>query len=902
MDITDRTSYSTTMTLMEVQDNPMRLHPESQKFSGLVSGAASDATIDSVIEVGQVIPIVEKLATVLRGLKQKGRELITTVQNAALVAGWAERTLKKLMRLPIPIKDISGIAEEKKKCMRVAIEAVEKLLKEMSTIRLFDRPNGTARSICTLCFKSKAVIQINKELFDNAVKAVQAAVDELKVHLTLGANEVGHHIEDMFPRVLANNARHTGRMFVALDAIYRRIPELAASLSSEAQVCLNQAIRLLHMSRERSEVAEENRVARLSLEAATVVEAALDFLPAGTTIAAEFYLIGGIAYEEAGFLVEAAAKYTASIWVSFTVVLREREGSGDKAEENYTTTSLTAAEEGLRSVFVNLVDAVSSLTGEILGVAASKRVKLEVMDLLASRLHDTQRADLLVELEGILDKVIAQVLREREELEAFETAEERDYGKLREIERQREEKARSAEKQHTNGFALRRARNEAQDELEDALKSKDVDRLGAAIETARKLKLRSSSSERALEALRSEASERRKVLAELTQSSKRKNIFRLSNAIDEARAIGLDVFDAERLLAQLETEQQQIDERIRSLLKREREASDSRDYDMAETLQKERRALPQMSPVRRAFERLEDASEKQDIEALDEAITDAKAYNDLERKNEQKVSTAGAEALLQKLKEELARKNEAKRELHEAMNVNDSRRLQNAIKHGDKCGVDTTEAKLLLQKLKENAAAAKKAADEKAAADRKAAEIRRTQEAAAAAQKAAVAKVEAEKRAAVAKAQAEKRAALEKVEAERKAAEEKAKESLKAFKEKVEAERKIAEEKAEAERRAFENLMAAARRAAEEKARSERQAEAEMRARKAAATLFQAERRAAQARKARRAPDPDRALWEECSYDKADLEKIARLLNCGANPNMKYGVSPIHKNTLHQFH
>ena len=59
---------------MEVQDNPMRLHQESQKFSGLVSGAASDATIDSVIEVGQVIPIVEKLATVLRGLKQKGRK------------------------------------------------------------------------------------------------------------------------------------------------------------------------------------------------------------------------------------------------------------------------------------------------------------------------------------------------------------------------------------------------------------------------------------------------------------------------------------------------------------------------------------------------------------------------------------------------------------------------------------------------------------------------------------------------------------------------------------------------------------------------------------------------------------------------------------------------------------
>ena len=899
---------------MEVQDNPMRLHPESQKFSGLVSGATLDATIDSVIEVGQVIPIVEKLATVLRGLKQKGKELITTVQNAALVAGWAERTLKKLMRLPIPIKDISGIAEEKKKCMRVAIEAVERLLKEMSTIRLFARPNGTASNICTLCFRSKAVTQINKESFDNAVKAVQAAVDELKVHLTLGANEVGHHIEDMVPRVLANNARHTGRMFVALDAIFRRIPELAASLSSEAQICLNQAIRLLHMSRERSAAAEENRVARLSLEAATVVEAALDFLPAGTTIAAEFYLIGGIAYEEAGYFVEAAAKYTASIWVSFTLVLREREGSsGDKAEENHTTTSLTAAEEGLRSVFVNLVDAVSSLTGEILGVAASKRVKLEVMDLLASRLHDTQRADLLVELEGILDKVMTQVLREREALEAFETAEERDYGKLREIERQREEKARSAEKQHTNGFALRRARNEAQDELEDALESKDVDRLAAAIETARKLKLRSSSSERALEALRSEASERRKVLAELAQSSKRKNIFRLSNAIDEARTIGLDVFDAERLLAQLEGEQQQIDEKIRSLLKHEREASDSRDYDMAETLQKERRALPQMSPVRRAFERLEDAREKQDIEALEEAITEAKAYNDLERKNEQKVGTAGAEALLQKLKEELARENEAKRELHEAMNANDIRRLQNAIKQGDKCGVDITQAKLLLEKLKENAAAAKKAADEKAAADRKAAEIRRAQEAASAAQKAAVAKaeaakqavvakVEAEKRAAVAKAQAEKRAALEKVEAERKAAEEKAKESLKAFKERVEAERKAAEEKAEAERRAFENLMAAARRAAEEKARSEQQAEAEMRARRAAATLFQADRRAAQARKARRAPDPDRALWEECSYDKADPEKISRLLNCGADPNMKYGVSQIHKNTLHQFH
>ena len=99
-----------------------------------------------------------------------------------------------------------------------------------------------------------------------------------------------------------------------------------------------------------------------------------------------------------------------------------------------------------------------------------------------------------------------------------------------------------------------------------------------------------------------------------------------------------------------------------------------------------------------------------------------------------------------------------------------------------------------------------------------------------------------------------------------------------------------------------ENLMAAARRAAEEKARSEQQAEAEMRARRAAATLFQADRRAAQARKARRAPDPDRALWEECSYDKADPEKISRLLNCGADPNMKYGVSQIHKNTLHQFH
>ena len=183
---------------------------------------------------------------------------------------------------------------------------------------------------------------------------------------------------------------------------------------------------------------------------------------------------------------------------------------------------------------------------------------------------------------------------------------------------------------------------------------------------------------------------------------------------------------------------------------------------------------------------------------------------------------------------------EAKKALEEAIAKSDIGLLQSAILEAETCGIDAEDGKALLEKLNLVAATARKAAEEKAEAERKAADVQRAQEAAVSARKVAAARVDAERRATVAKAKADRRA----------------------------------------EEAAFQAH----------------------RARRAAATLFQADRRAAQARKARRAPDPDRALWEECSYDKADPEKISRLLNCGADPNMKYGVSQIHKNTLHQFH
>ena len=60
-------------------------------------------SIDDVLETGKVIPIVEHLAALLIKFKNKAKELENTVKDANRKLHWAERMLRALRSLPMPV-------------------------------------------------------------------------------------------------------------------------------------------------------------------------------------------------------------------------------------------------------------------------------------------------------------------------------------------------------------------------------------------------------------------------------------------------------------------------------------------------------------------------------------------------------------------------------------------------------------------------------------------------------------------------------------------------------------------------------------------------------------------------------------------------------------------------------
>ena len=253
----------------------------------------------------------------------------------------------------------------------------------------------------------------------------------------------------------------------------------------------------------------------------------------------------------------------------------------------------------------------------------------------------------------------------REQIAAMEKAGERDYAKLRELEKQREEAARLAEEKRAKELAARRAVEAAQAELADALASKDIDRLAAAIEAAEPLEVRNLKKPRAaLEKLREEKAARASAAAALAKSRKRQSIFSLGNAIAAAEAVDVDASEDAALLAKLEADQAAVDEKVKDLLAREDAAAAAEDYDLAEALAKERKALPRTAVARRAFEAIDEAIEQRSSAALEAAIAAAKKHNEAEAKDEHKVSidAAALKVLLEEVRKEEEQKAKAEAE------------------------------------------------------------------------------------------------------------------------------------------------------------------------------------------------------------------------------------------------
>ena len=250
-----------------------------------------------------------------------------------------------------------------------------------------------------------------------------------------------------------------------------------------------------------------------------------------------------------------------------------------------------------------------------------------------------------------------------EQIAAMEKAGERDYAKLRELKKQREEAARLTEEKRAKELAARRAVEAAQAELADALASKDIDRLAAAIEAAEPLEVRNLKKPRAaLEKLREEKAARASAAAALAKSRKRQSIFSLGNAIAAAEAVDVDASEDAALLAKLEADQAAVDEKVKDLLAREDAAAAAEDYDLAEALATERKALPRTAVARRAFEAIEEAIEQRSSAALEAAIAAAKKHNEAEAKDEHKVSIDAAEVLLEEVRKEEEQKAKAEAE------------------------------------------------------------------------------------------------------------------------------------------------------------------------------------------------------------------------------------------------
>ena len=268
-----------------------------------------------------------------------------------------------------------------------------------------------------------------------------------------------------------------------------------------------------------------------------------------------------------------------------------------------------------------------------------------------------------------------------EQIAAMEKAGERDYAKLRELEKQRDEAARLAEEKRAKELAARRAVEAAQAELADALASKDIDRLAAAIEAAEPLEVRNLKKPRAaLEKLREEKAARASAAAALAKSRKRQSIFSLGNAIAAAEAVDVDASEDAALLSKLEADQAAVDEKVKDLLAREDAAAAAEDYDLAEALAKERKALPRTAVARRAFEAIEEAMEQRSSAALEAAITAAKKHNEAEVKDEHKVSIDAAEVLLEEVrKEEELAPSEAREAARAALGAQEQSNLDEAV-------------------------------------------------------------------------------------------------------------------------------------------------------------------------------------------------------------------------------
>ena len=82
----------------------------------------------------------------------------------------------------------------------------------------------------------------------------------------------------------------------------------------------------------------------------------------------------------------------------------------------------------------------------------------------------------------------------------------------------------------------------------------------------------------------------------------------------------VDASEDAALLAKLEADQAAVDEKVKDLLAREDAAAAAEDYDLAEALAKERKALPRTAVARRAFEAIEEAMEQRSSAALEAAI------------------------------------------------------------------------------------------------------------------------------------------------------------------------------------------------------------------------------------------------------------------------------------------
>ena len=228
-----------------------------------------------------------------------------------------------------------------------------------------------------------------------------------------------------------------------------------------------------------------------------------------------------------------------------------------------------------------------------------------------------------------------------------------DYKKLKELKRQRDEAAQKAKEKREKELAERRAKEAAQKELASAIKSKDTDRLEAAIEAAKSLKVSGiGKAEVALAKLREDAAKRAAVGASLAKSAKRQSIMSLGSAIAAAKALDVDASEQAALLERLQAEQADIDRKHEELKKRQDAAKDAEDYEQAKALQKERLALPRTTVARRAFEKLREAMEERSVAGLEAALAEAKAHNEKEEEKKHKVNTDAAEALLEVQREE----------------------------------------------------------------------------------------------------------------------------------------------------------------------------------------------------------------------------------------------------------